>query len=296
MSKLDKILQYNPQTYYDNAIIREPTHTKARAYRMIVDSRERNRTLFPNPNDYEINVIEDIQNVMSIQLLHADFPFDFYLIHNNNNHLILAYNNQVYHVWIDIGNYTPTELATELTNALNAVTSTSDFLVEYNTRKDNFVFRSTNPFGLIFRGKEIKQSSYNQNVDTLYPEKTVGPLLGFGITNYISINLPSIPDAYKNVVQSEFKKNFSLQDCIIVRVEQLELNKSTANSLNDCFALITKKSQDCFESKKDYISKTFHPALKKLTKLKFTFVDFDGNPIDFQNQDHRFELRIICDH
>jgi hypothetical protein len=295
MSKMDKILNFNPQTYYDNAIIREPSHTKTRSYRMIVDSRERNRTLFPNPNNYEINIIEDIQNVMSVNLLHADFPFDFYLVHKNNNFLILAYNSVVYNISVDIGNYTAVELATELTNALNTATSTSDFLVEYNARKDNYVFRCVNAFGLVFRGKQITQA-YNQNRDTLYPEKSIGSLLGFGITNYISVNLPSLPDAYKNVIQSEFKKNFALQDCIIVRVEELELNKSTANSINDCFAIITKSSKDNFESKKDYISKTFHPALKKLTKLKFKFVDFDGNPIDFQNQDHRFELRILCDH
>ena len=288
----DKIIAFDPQTYYHNAVIKTPSHIKSRIIRLVVDSRERNLSLFPNPNSYEINILEDVQKVISLNLLHADFPFNGYLVGSNNNILYVAYNDIVYNVPIDIGNYSETELAIELTNSINNVIGSSDFQVEYNKKKDNFKFRCKNSFGLVFRGKNVTKA-YNNSIDTLYPEKSIGRLLGFGINNYRSIVLGT-GDAFTNVITSEFKKNFVVEDYVVVRIDLLEINKSTSDTLNNSFAIITKNNTT-YTYESNYVVKKFNPPLSKLTKLKFSFVDFYGNPIDFQNQDHRFELLLVCE-
>lgn len=290
---MDNIIRNDPATYYENALIKAPYNKKMKHVRLVVDSRERNTTLFPNPNYYEINALEDIENVVSMSLLHADFPFDSYLVGKNNCLLILAYNSIVYTIEIDIGNYTVQELATELTNALNTATSSSAFLVEYDARKDNFRFRCDSPFGLVFRGKTVTGQAYNNSMDTLYPERSIGRLLGFGISNYTSV-LDSSLVGKQNIIRSEFKKNFNVQDYVVVRIDAIELNKSTADSLNNSFAIITKNNST-YEYDTNYVVKIFTPPMKRLHKLKFSFLDYYGNLIDFQNMDHRFEIQILCE-
>jgi hypothetical protein len=290
---MDNIIRNDPVTYYENALIKAPYAKKMKHVRLVVDSRERNMTLFPNPNAYEINILEDIENVVSMSLLHADFPFDSYLVSKNNCVLILAYNSIVYTIEIDVGNYTVQELATELTNALNIATSTADFLVEYDSKKDNFKFRCMTPFGLVFRGRTVKGQAYNNSEDTLYPDRSIGRLLGFGINNYASV-LDTNLVGQQNVIRSEFKKNFNVQDYVVVSIDTVELNKSTADSLNNSFAIITKKNTT-YEYDTNYVVKVFNPPLKRLHKLKFSFVDYYGNLIDFQNMDHRFEIQILCE-
>lgn len=291
---MDKILFHDPTTLYENAIVHTPSFKKKqKQVRLIVDSRERNITLFPNPNAYEINILEDLNNVTSMSLLHAEFPFDTYLVNSSNNVLILACNNVIYTIQIDLGNYTAQELATELTTLLNTTVGSTIFLVEYNARKDNFIFRCEDVFGLVFRGSSVR-GTYNDSMDTVYPTNSCGRMLGFGISNYASFLNNSLPDK-KNVINSEFKKNFSVEEYIVVRIDEVELNKSTSNSLQNSFAVISKNNTTSGDFDNNFVVKYFTPSLKRLHKLKLSFVDFYGNLVDFQNQDHRMEILVTCE-
>lgn len=291
---MDKILFHDHTTLYENAIVHTPSFKKTqKQVRLIVDSRERNITLFPNPNAYEINLLEDLNNVTSMSLLHAEFPFDTYLVNSSNNVLILAYNNVIYTVQIDIGNYTAQELATELTTLLNTTVGSAIFLVEYNVRRDNFIFRCEDVFGLVFKGSSVR-GTYNDSMDTVYPTNSCGRILGFGISNYASLLNSTLPDK-QNVINSEFKKNFNVQEYIVVHIEEVELNKSTSNSLQNSFAIVSKNNTTSGDFDNNFVVKYFTPPLKRLHKMRLSFVDFYGNLMDFQNQDHRMEILVTCD-
>lgn len=290
----ERIIKYSPSTYYNKAIIKEPNENNksSRVIRLVVDSRERNISLFPNPNNYEINLLEDVQNVVHMSLITAEFPFDSYLINNNNNMLYLAYNDQVYPIIIETGNYTETELASELTTKLNNAIGSTDFVVEYVPRKDNFIFRCKNLFGLVFRGEAFNHA-FNYSRDTAYPEKSIGRVIGFGINNYVSVSIASV-DAFVHVVNSEFKKNFEKDDYIILKIDAAEINKSTSDSINNSFAVISRnKLTSVFEE--NAYHKNFKPPISKLPKLKFRLLDYYGNLYDFQNKDHKLELMLVCD-
>lgn len=291
----DKVIpNFDPSVYYKNAVIREPSSANQpkRIIRLVVDSRERNMTLFPNPNAYEINILEDVQNVESLSLVAADFPFDPYTVRANANMLYIAYNNTVYNVAIDIGNYTETELANAMQVAINAAVGSNDFIVAYNALKDNWTFRCLHAFGLVFRGKTFT-TSYNNSPDTAYAISSIGKTIGFGINNYLSI-VQTTNDAFVNVITSEFKKNFIQQDYIVLNIENFELNKSTAGSIHNSFMIITQAGETSPYGT-EYANMVFKPKLNKLYKLKVNIVDFYGNPYDFQNKDHRFELLMLCD-
>jgi hypothetical protein len=290
----DRIIRNSASTLYNNALIPEPSAYKKpkRVIRLVVDSRERNATLFPSPNSYEVNVLEDVQNVEMLSLLTADFPFDPYTIGMYNNALYVAYAGQVFTVSVEIGNYEPVELANAMQNAVNAAVGAPDFVVAYSALKDNFVFRCKNAFGLVFRGNTFT-SSYNNAPDTAYCGNSIGKRIGFGIHNYLSA-VQNTGDAFGNVISSEFKKDFVTQEYAILNIDAFELNKSTASSLQNSFAVVTKRCENPFYGL-EHANKTFKPNLGKLSKLRVKVTDFHGNPFDFQNKDHRFELLLMCD-
>ena len=289
----DRILgPHDPSLYYHNALIKPPAAQSKRVLRVVVDSRERNISMFPNPNQYEINVIEDIQNVETLSLVSAEFPFDAYTVGINSNTLVLAYDDALLKITVDYGNYTAADLATELQNTLNTVVGVDDFVVTYNTKKDNFVFRCKNPFGLVFTGNQFKHP-YNSTFDFAPIEKSIGKVIGFGIKNYRSVP-QSTNDAFINVINSEFKKDFSGTDYIVLKIDSFDLNKSTADSIQNSFAIITKTIRGNPYAM-EFINKQFKPFLGKLTKIKVSLVDYNNVPYDFQNKDHRFELLLLCD-
>jgi hypothetical protein len=287
-----RIITSDPALYYNKGLIRAPEKPSTSLVRLVIDSRERNATLFPNPNSYEINLIDTISGVKGMTLLSADIPFgNSYIVNSGNNVLYVAYTQtspDIYAITIDTGDYTPTELASELTTAINTATGTTDFIVTYEAKKDIFKFRCTNSFGIIFRGKTIRHS-YLSSTDTASIDRGMGILLGFGISNYISTQ----QSAGVNLIYSEFKINFDPSDCIVLNIDEFGVNLSTSDILNGSTAIITKSN--IADLNKLSITKEFNPPLARLNKLKITLLDYYGNPYDFQNRNHRLEFTLICD-
>jgi len=126
-----------------------------------IHSEDRNILKYPNSSEFEIELPEDISNVVSLRLVQWCFPSDynFFSILNKNvtmtfqinnpynpiengvDNLLLEkifeflYSNQNnnYVVVIEQGNYTPQQLATELTNRFNN-TVTSQLTDYFNTK------------------------------------------------------------------------------------------------------------------------------------------------------------------
>ena len=75
-------------------------------------------------------------------------------------------------------------------------------------------------------------------------------------------------------------------------IEQFDLLKSIDRDLNKSFAMIPKMYQNLSIADSAKYKKNFSPPIPKLAKLRIKFFDRFGNPYDFQNVDHRFELLI----
>jgi hypothetical protein len=284
--------QKKREAYYSNAIIKTPRVIDVRKIRLVVDSRERNMTLFPNPNKYDINLTNFIPNVSSIKLVSSTFPFSSYLINKNNNVLYFEMNGSVYTSAIDIGDYSSgTELAAVMQNAMNTTVGADMFLVEYLARTDNFRFRSKNEFTMKFKGNAYTHP-FNHNTDYAYLQSSMGSVIGFGIRDASSTLSLSFGDAYVYIIQSEFRKNFVTDNCLIVHIGMLNLNKSTAMSVDESFAIISRYDGQSKLYDGHQIKKLFTPPIKKIAKLSVEVLDYYGNLYDFQNQDHRMEFVV----
>lgn len=284
--------QKKKEAYYTNAVIKTPRIIDIRRVRLVVDSRERNMTLFPNPNKYEINLTDYLPNVSSIKLVSSTFPFSSYLINKNNNMIYVEINAVTYATEVEIGDYASgTDLATAMQNALNSTVGQEVFLVEYVPRTDNFKFRCKVAFSMKFKGNAYTHP-FNYNTDYSYLQSSIGTVIGFGIKDFTSTPLQYPVDAYIYVVQSQFRKNFSSDNCLIVHIGMLNLNKSTAMSVDESFAIISRNNNGQQSQLYDghQIKKTFASPIKKIVKISVEVLDYYGNFYDFQNQDHRMEF------
>lgn len=273
--------------YYTNALIKGRSQPDKKIIRLVVDSRDRCKTLFPSPNSYEVNLVDDIPHVTSIQLRAYEFPFSAYLVNANNNKLHINIGGKDVVASVDVGDYDGPELAKSLEKALNDVVSNDMFRVDYVARTDNFEIACTRSFVMRFCGEQVLHP-FNNNYDTAYPHGSIGRTLGFGIKNYDSAATP-VTSPYKNIVKSDFRKNFSAGETVVVRIEMFNLNKSTSNTVNESFLVLTKNSSSgtCDDT---HNVKHFFPPLARLAKIKVRVTDYDGNPYDFQNHDHRMEF------
>ena len=55
----------------------------------VVDSRERNATLYPNPSKYTIHFNQEYRSVVKIELIEAMVPKSGYMINNNNHNIYI---------------------------------------------------------------------------------------------------------------------------------------------------------------------------------------------------------------
>lgn len=272
------MLEFKDTDYYHNAVIQPPKDftfidNESKFTRIVVDSRVRDKTLFPYPNSYEINFEDDINDVKSCRLLYIDIPMPQYLVNSNFNAVYFSVGATSYTATIPIGDYTASALATAITTAMNAALPAT-FQVSYNTLLDNYVFNATVAFTLLFNGKSNPLSS----------------LLGFSEKkDYASIADPSTP-SFPNKVSAEFRKNFDYNNYVIMDIEQFDILKSIDRDLNKSFAIIPKNYSTISLWDEQGIIKNFSPPIGRLTKVRVKFYDRYGNLYDFQNMDHRFEL------
>ena len=239
--------------------------------RIVIDSRVRDPILYPLQNDYYINFEDDITDVISAQLVYIDIPFSKYLINQYFNSLNITYNGNTYNVVLPTGDYTDASFLTAMQGALNTTIGTGAITITYNALLDNYTFTSTNNFGFNFQSQK----------------NSLGMLLGFNINkNYVATS------GANYVLNSEFRRNFKYNNYIIFDIDQFDLLKSADSSLNKSYATIPDNYDSLNISDNPQYIKIFSPPIPRLLKLHLQFSDRFGNPYDFQNQDHRFEILL----
>lgn len=90
-------------------------------YRVLINSAERDKTLYPSVSDYWVKLPEPVFGLKRIQMIDASFPTTLELINDNNNTLNVTIGGAptIYTVPLVNGYYNGTELATMIQTALN---------------------------------------------------------------------------------------------------------------------------------------------------------------------------------
>lgn len=271
------ITSINQQDFFNKAVIEPPKEflyyeNNKKYTRIVIDSKDRQQSNYPNPNEYTIVFDDDINDVVSAQLISADVPFTSYLINDNFKSLHVTLDGATTEITLTVGDYTASSLASHIEAKLNQLSS-NNFSVSYDSIKDNFRFRSKVAFSLVFNNVTNPLNS----------------LLGFNQQTYASA-ISSEIDAYVNVVQSPYRKNFDYNKYIYLVIDQFDLNKGNAKPINKSYAALTEQYTQLSINDKPKIIKYFSPTIPRLSKISISFYDRYGNRYDFQNQDHRLEF------
>lgn len=124
-------LEKNPRQYREELIISPDDYIKNLQKQIIyediiIDSRDRNIDVNPQPNNYEIDLEKYLYNIISLELISADIPNTEYIINSDNNLLHFEEtNNTELIATIPIGNYSLTTLSNAIQTQLNIVGSST---------------------------------------------------------------------------------------------------------------------------------------------------------------------------
>lgn len=110
---------------------------------IIIDSRDRNTDKYPDTNNFTVDLEEDLYSIISIELISAEIPNVEYIINNDNNLLHFEETmGTTLTATIPIGNYTLSELATELQTQLIAIGSSTYTVSESDYQRITETFTS----------------------------------------------------------------------------------------------------------------------------------------------------------
>lgn len=167
-----------------------------------VHSEDRDVTKFPNANEFDITLPQQLTNVQSMRLVQCAFPSNYYTFSNEYQNtkfrftVLLEGFKYPYCVTIQEGTYNPCQLAIELTNVMNNAVETgfNKFNVFYDEVGNKFWFgNSQNNFILDFHVK-MEYPEIKCNQPTLWYNHSRWGLpyyLGYEKKQYIGTNDPS---------------------------------------------------------------------------------------------------------
>ena len=262
----------------------------------IVDSRDRDQTLYPSPSEYRLSTAE-YRDVVSISLEGAEIPITDYIINAYNNLIYFQEETDITQIAsIPFGNYTVDELATEIENVMNSISANS---ITYTVTSDPITSKytisssATMPFlfNLVFFGGLESCPSINEincKNEPVYIENSVGPVIGFdkkNLTGSLSYT-------------GQFVFNLAGEKYIVMFInEQADVIEANKSSVHKAFAKITinvpQGSVNFYNNVDNRYIKHFSPPIK-LSNLSVKFQTYNGNLYNFNGQEHSFTLKILC--
>tara|TARA_Y100000389_G_scaffold190235_1_gene214883 strand:- start:134 stop:1672 length:1539 start_codon:yes stop_codon:yes gene_type:complete len=133
------------------------------SYMFYVDSNQRDKTLYPNPNEYAIQFTTPFKNVYAIEVVDASIPRTQYNVELDTNTLVYTIHDTIKTIRIDIGDYTSDTLIYELNTKLSSDEIIIEHLSSPSDKRKQFVFYSVHPFSFL-----------------IY-KSTLGSVLGFNV-------------------------------------------------------------------------------------------------------------------
>jgi hypothetical protein len=285
---------------YQDLIIDAPISnfkTKRDSFRFVIDSRDRDYQKYPNPNNYVINITNEITNVTSIELVKGYVPNSQYVINNTNNTLHYNFLDEccINKITIENGNYTIEDLEEELNNKFKDILHFEYIEIK---KKYKIINCSKKDITLIFRdfrcykcqdSGKCKKCFYSPDIK--YLKTSIGQVIGFNPTNIEILKKKDILPP--NII------NLNTNNYIILSISELSKIHSNRDCLHGAYSIIPF---DCYYDKQINAStssnmndvKHFNPPIPRFRKLTIKFLNRDGSEYDFNGVDHILDFRVYA--
>lgn len=247
--------------------------------RLVVDSRDRDLSKYPLPHSYTIRLDEPIHDVTTLTLIVSDVPFVAYLIDQSNNQLtIILADGTMGTATIPTGDYTGVSLAKAVSTALGAQFTSLTIQAIHSDLTDNISFSCRKPFSVSFsaNGSIARELGYSAN--TTYSSS---PVQG-----------EYYPTTYTYTIMPSFRRDTHANPAILLAINSASVITSVNTNVNQKFAILTPMRNMLSVAAPDLPMKVFNPPVASLSVFSVEFTNYDGSPVDFQNQEHRLEFLL----
>lgn len=234
-------------------------------YYIHVDSKNRDKTLFPHGNTYVIDIPHVIKSAVRVDLVSAKVPNSMYNLTNGVN--VLSTHNIT--VSIEPGFYS----ACTLPDALSPVS------FEYIPSEGKFVYLT------------------NESTSTLTVHShEMAKMLGFDAnTSYTVSQLPMSGFSYG--VKSDRVVDFSLNEYVFLDIEEFRTPFTNAGNMFAVIPMDVSSTQiKTFKENTDYIMSTRLTHQQTISRLTIHWYDKDLKLLNFQGFDNNgFVLRVYTE-
>ena len=276
-------LTENPKQYQEELIIAPDDYIKTlnkfiKYEDMVIDSRDRNTDMFPNPSEYSINLGKEIHNILSIELISAEIPNSEYIINGNNNLIYFQEATSILIGEIPFGNYTLTTLVIAIETALE-VDGNSNYNVTHSGNKITILSDLTggnNIFNFLMVDKE----------------NSIHEIIGFDTTNLSGSN--SYTSDNEIILDTENKVFLYIEGLdninVISEYESNRFVQLTLDSSRGKYSYFKNFQAWTKHFNNEFIFLTHTPISFK--KIKVSFRDYNNKLYNFNGLEHNLHLRF----
>ncbi len=277
-------------------LISERCH-KFQKHILLVDSNYRDRTKYPSPASYRIELPSVYKQVKTVRLMSAEVPLSFYVFTSAKGFTTLhigVYNADsttklaLQSIQIPDGNYSVSTIASALAAKLNTnaffVSQGLEFAVSVNAAT-NVLSIQTTPSRQVY-------------VDTTSYAASAGLDTHWGLEYFLGFPYNQVTEGTPCTAPNVIKLN--PYNYVLLDIEEVNGMDECGRATNTAFAKVPTNanafgtvmiSQDMCAYNTSYLN----PYISKLSTLTIVWrTPYDMTPIDFNDADHSFTLELEC--
>ena len=253
-------------------------------HHVLVDSRDRDETLFPHPNGYRVRLPKRYREVVSARLLAMSVPTSFYTFsaaQGNTELLVSVGGSEFKRLLLPDGNYTPGTMALSLQTLLLDEFPSNTFQVGVDPVTLRLMITCVEGDAVAVQVPVVDSAGH---------DRSLAYLLGFR----------GGEDGASGTLTSSALVNTNPWLYIVLDIQELstidEGGLGGGAVGKGCFAVVSLPSAAfSYIFREDMTTPPVPqcPPIPKLETLTVTFRTHDGKTLDFQGVDHSFVLEIV---
>ena len=252
----------------------ESKDISTRQHRVVIDSRDRDMIKYPDPSNYVIDINHDIRDVLSVQLVAYDIPFNNISVTEDNNLFeYLDANGDLQTIEIPEGEYNVITLLTNMINGLFVGNSSPNYPLLVSTSNIQLELNTTDATRFLFAS------------DTGYRHRSIAKTLGFEPVDITA----------SGSTTAKYKYHLEAERYVALFLQAAKLCQTTNPGTHECFAMIPRYvDSEGAQALDTFVRKRFAAPIAALDKIRVRFKTRGGSYYNFENKDHRLELVYTC--
>jgi hypothetical protein len=244
---------------------------KERRVTIAVNSGDRNLTANYSPNNFKCVFRRPLKDIISVELIGGCIPADLYNVTEEWNKFIFTESINRYTITLTPGQYTASQLATELQTQLNATATLNTYSATFHTITKKLEIRRITgweQYALLFETGTPYVDSINSYTGAIERILSPAKLLGFGIWDY-----PSPPNGLI-ISPNRMDPDYCIKRAYIhINADNsIELNRiESGGGRHDCFhiAYMDTSTDGYFYFNKDVYAPIFYSSPAPISRMSF---------------------------